>query len=306
MAYIALLPILSALLWAITNHIDKYLISRLVKKHDFRGLMIFSSFVSGLLLIPFYAILTKLNVSIDLVSLIWMFLSSIMAALGIAFYYKALAKNDTSFVIVMFQLIPVVSFILGLLFLNETLTLNQLLGGSVIVLSAVAITFEFDKTKFSREKIISLLLMALSSICYSSYFLFFRFVSKDYDFNVVAFWSNTTLCIVGILLLLFKSYRSAFKDLVMENGRKALVLNVSNELMYSIGNLVVNYAALFTPIAVTMLAGSIQPIFVFIIGIALTIFLPKIAKEDISKSTLIQRSTCIAISVIGLFLLNVQ
>lgn len=304
MAYVFILPIISGLLWAITNHIDKYLISKLVKSHDFRGLMIFSSFVSGLLLIPLYAILTKLNVSIDLLSLLWMFLSAIMAAAGIAFYYKALAKNDTSFVTVMFQLIPVFSYILGLVFLNETLTISQLIGGLIIIISAVGITYEFDKTKFSRAKLIALALMTLSSISYALYFLFFRFVTIKYDFNVTAFWLNVSLCLVGVILLSFKSYRLAFKDLVIRSGVKAFFLNLTNEIMYSVGNLIVGYSALFLPMAISMLASSMQLIFVFIIGLILTIFLPKLAKEDISKATLIQRVICILISAVGLILLN--
>lgn len=305
MIYAMLLPIFSALLVAITNHIDKYLISKLVKNKNFRGLIIFSSFVSGLLLIPFYAILTKLNVSMGFVPMIWISLSSIMAVLGIVMYYKALAKNDTSFVIIMFQLIPVISYILGLLFLGENLTLKQLAGGLIVVVSSLVITFEFDKAKFSRGKLSALLLMAGSSLGYALFFLFFRFASKEYDFNVVAFWSNVTLCTIGLFLLLFKSYRSAFKELVMNNGKKAFILNVTNELMYSVGNLMVNYSMLFIPLAVAMLAGSMQPAFVFVIGLILTVLLPKIAKEDVTRKTLIQRSFCIALSIVGLSILYI-
>lgn len=305
MIYAMLLPIFSALLWAITNHIDKYLISKLVKNRDFRGLIIFSSFVSGLLLIPFYAILTKLNVSMSLLSMVWISLSSIMAVLGIVMYYKALAKNDTSFVIIMFQLIPVIGYVLGLLFLGENLTIKQLAGGLIVVISSLAITFEFDKAKFSRGKLSALLLMAGSSLGYALFFLFFRFASKEYDFNVVAFWSNVTLCAIGLFLLSFKSYRSAFKELAINNGKKAFMLNVANELMYSIGNLIAGYSMLFIPMALTMIAGSMQPAFVFIIGLILTVLLPKISKEDITRKTIIQRSLCIILSIIGLSFLYI-
>jgi drug/metabolite transporter (DMT)-like permease len=299
------LTLFAALLWAITNHIDKFLISKLVKNSNYRGLIVFSSLVSGFIMLPIYAVITQLNIALPPLALITIWLAMWSLLLGVLFYYKALALEDTSVVIIMFQLIPVFGYILGLIFFDEVLSLHQVFGGLIIIIASAAITYEVERGKFSKKKLAAFAFMILSSILTALYHFFFRLSTREHDFNSVVFWSNVAIMVNGIILwALFRSYRTAFRDLVFKNGKKAFFLNVTNEVLYTVGNIIAEQATLFAPMVVIMLiGGAAQPIFVFLIGIRLTRLLPKLAKENIKKTTLIYRSICILISAAGLALL---
>ena len=115
--FIALLVPLASLLWGITNYIDKYLISKITKNGDYKGLIVFSSLIAGLILLPVPLITTKLDVGIDWKSFVFVFLGTTAYIVGLIFYFKALNRDDTSLVIAMYQPAPVFGYFLGLIFL---------------------------------------------------------------------------------------------------------------------------------------------------------------------------------------------
>ena len=87
------------------------------------------------------------------------------------------------------------------------------------------------------------------------------------------------------------------------SGLKIFSLNVVGEILYIIGNLANNFATLLAPVAVVLVVSSYQPLFVFIIGIVLTIFLPHISMEKISTKHLLHKIISILIIVIGSYFL---
>ena len=116
------ITIFASFLWGITNHIDKYLLNGVDESgSSLKTLLVFSTLIAGIVISPIWLIICNFSVNISNVSLICVFLAATVSVLGIYAYFKALEKNDASIVVVMFQLIPVFSYILALLFLNETL-----------------------------------------------------------------------------------------------------------------------------------------------------------------------------------------
>ena len=299
---VALLAILAGFIWASTNHIDKYLISKVTKNGDYKGLLVFSSFVSGLLLLPVFLFFTNFNIEINLISLLYIFLAVITSTIAIVFYYLAIEKNDTSLVIAIFQIIPVFVYILGFIFLNEKLTVNQVVGGIIILFSSIFITFNFEKLTFSKEKKKALFLMLGSSILYAAEHVLFKLALLKTDFNVVNVWFNIILVVVGGMLLILKNFRTSFLNLVKTNGKKVFGLNLFNEVWYQIGNVSVNYAITLSPVAIVSIIGSgTQPIFVFLIGIIGFVLFPKIFDEAV-KEDLFQKIICILFGVAGLII----
>lgn len=301
--FVLFLSLFASFLWASTNHIDKYLISKVTKNGDYKGLMVFSSFLSGLLLFPIFLILSKFNIQIDLLSFIFITGAVISAIGAVVFYYNALYKNDTSLIIAMFQTIPVFSYMLGLVFLKEQLTIFQIVGGLIILLSSILIIFDFKELKFSKGKVIALTLMLGSSMFYASQNLLFRLATKRIDFNVVNSWYNIILFGWGIILLLSKKFRHSFIYLLKNNGKKVFGFNVLNEVLYQIANISSNYAMMLTSIAVvSILSSGMQPVFVFIIGLIGFLLFPRIFNDEEAKKDRIQKISCIIISIIGLVL----
>ena len=298
-----LIPILACFLWAVTNHIDKFMITGIDQSKDsIKILLLFSTFVAGIVLIPIWLILGHFEIGISTISLISVLLSSVIYILATVLYFKAMEKNDASIVVVMFQLIPVFSYVLALILFKENLIARQIIGSIIIIFSAIIITFDFGE-KNSKKKLKALLLMTISSLCYSVYFILFDIGIRHSAYYSCAFWYQIGFLIMGLMLLCIKAYRIPFINAIKKNGKRYLVLNVTNESINLIANLLVNFANTLLPIALVNVLNGFQSMFVFILGVIGTIFIPKYIKEDLRRSVVIQKIISIILGIIGLIIL---
>lgn len=298
-----LFAIFASFLWGVTNHIDKFMITGIEEsKNSIKILLVFSTFIAGIVLTPIWLILSHFTVSISSISLISVLIASLIYIIATVFYFKAIEENDASLVVVMFQMIPVFSYILALILFKENLTIRQIVGSIIIILSAIIISFDFNE-KNNRKKFKALLLMTLSSLCYSIYFILFDIGIRNSTYYSCAFWYQIGFLIMGIVLLLLKSFRIPFVNAIKKNGKRYLILNTTNEVINLIANLLVNYANLLIPIALVNVLNGFQGAFAFILGIIGTLLLPKYIKEDLSKRVVIQKIVCIILGIIGLVIL---
>jgi len=239
------------------------------------------------------------QIQINLLSLIFVFIAAILYILATYFYFKALERNDASIVVVMFQLIPVFSYIFSLIFFKENLNINEIIGALIIILSAIIISFDFEK-KSNKNKSIALLLMTTSSLLYSLYFICFDFAMRKGEYNAVAFWYQIGLLLVGICLMCIKNFRTAFVKMIRSNGKKFISLNITNESLNLIANLMVNFANLSIPLALANTLNGFQGVFCFIIGVIGVKLFPKLISEELNKKIVVQKILCIILGTIGL------
>lgn len=305
MTFAVVLTIFASFLWGITNHIDKFMISGIDESgSSVKTLLVFSTLVAGIILSPIWLIASKFSIGISNVSLLCVLLSSFVYILATYFYFKALEKNDASIVVVMFQLIPVFSYILALIFFKENLALQQIIGSILIILSAVLISFDFEERN-NKSKWLALILMALSSLLYATYFFLFDIGIRNSSYNSCAFWLQIGFLIQGIILICFKNYRSTFIEAIKNNGKKYFSLNITNEAINLIANLLVNFTNVTIPLALANVLNGFQGAFVFILGIIGVKLLPKYFKENINKKIVVQKISCIIISIVGLIIMFV-
>ena len=305
MTFAIFLTIFALFLWGITNHIDKFMINGIDESgSSIKTLLVFSTLVAGIILSPIWLIISKFSIGISNISLLCVLLSSFVYILATYFYFKALEKNDASIVVVMFQLIPVFSYILALIFFKENLVLQQIIGSILIILSAVLISFDFEE-KNNKSKWLALILMALSSLLYATYFFLFDIGIRNSSYNSCAFWFQIGFLIQGIILICFKNYRLTFIKAIKNNGQKYFSLNITNEVINLIANLLVNFANVTIPLALANVLNGFQGAFVFILGFIGVKLLPKYFKENISKKIVVQKISCIIISIVGLIIMFV-
>lgn len=298
-----LLVILASFLWGITNHIDKFMITRISEgRNNLKILLVFSTFVAGMVLTPIWLLLSHFMVNISAISLICVLLASLVYIVATIFYFKAIEKNDTSIVVIMFQMIPVFSYILALILFNESLSAYQIIGSIVIVISAIIISLDFRKTK-DEKKTKTLMLMVLSSLCYAIYFILFDIAIRNSSYYSCAFWYQIGFLIMGLVLLCIRSFRVSFISAIKNNGKKYVLLNTINEVLNLVANLLVNFANLAIPIALVTVLSGFQGAFAFVIGIFGTIFFSKYIREDLNKETIIQKMICIILGIMGLIIL---
>ena len=113
--------------WAVSTHIDKYLVDRYFQDSDTAVLMLFTALV-GMALLPFIwwiepAILAPAPIAIAVMTV-----SGILYMGAMLFYLRAIQSEEASVVAPLFQASTLFTFLLGYLFLHERLRLLAATG----------------------------------------------------------------------------------------------------------------------------------------------------------------------------------
>lgn len=232
-------------------------------------------------------------------------LNGFLYILAVLPYFYALQKDEASVAVPLFQMVPVFSYFLAWLVLKETIGVNQLLGGVLIISGGIGISLELIEGKKFRFKKDVFLLMTLSSLLFSLNFLFFKFFALEATFWTTSFYEYIGFVVFAFLLLMFvKPYRKEFISVMKKNSVAVLTINGINEVVNIIAKLSFNFASLLTPITLTWIVNGFQPFFVFAYGVILTVFFPHISQEKINGKHLVQKLVAIIIMFMGTFLLN--
>ena len=103
-----------------------------------------------------------------------------------------------------------------------------------------------------------------------------------------------------MFLLVSKKIREEiFKSLKNLKGKKRLLF-FSNQGLAAVGAFLQNYAIYLGSVALVGALQGVQYVFLLVLGGLITVFYPKIMKENISKSVIIQKIIAIVLIVIGL------
>jgi drug/metabolite transporter (DMT)-like permease len=296
-----LIALVSPLLWSITNHIDKHLISKYIRGSAVGALIIFSSLI-GLFLLPFILIIQPDVLNINTFNAFLITINGAIYVLALLPYFYALEKDEASIVVPLFQLIPVFGYFLALIFLGEKLTSQQIFASSLVVLGAIIISIEPKKLKFKFQVF---WLMILSSFLIALNGLIFKVVAIQQNFWVTSFWEYVGFVLILIIFVLFfKTYRNQFISMFKKNPASTLGLNGLNEFLNIVAKMIMNFATLLAPLALVWTINNLQPFFVLLIGILLTKFFPDFNQEKVDKNTLLQKIGAIIIMFIGIILIN--
>jgi drug/metabolite transporter (DMT)-like permease len=298
-----LAAILASTLWSFCHYFDKYIVSHYFKGRAEGALIIFSGLI-GLLAIPFAFSQEGLGVFNIQQTEIWLIIGSgFLYILSLLPYIYALGKADTSSVVPLFQMIPVLSFFLGVVFLNERMSALQIAAAAAIVVGGLGISVDF---KNFRLRLDIFTLMFISSLMGAIDVLVFKMVALETaSFWTAMFWNSCGyLLAAGCLYLLVPVYRRQFHRVVLHNAKSVLALNTFQEVMNITANFLLAFASTLVPMAVAWSVNGVQPLFVLIIGTILTIFFPKIIKEDISWKVLDTKILFILVIVLGAVVLN--
>jgi uncharacterized membrane protein len=296
--WIGLLP---PALRAITNYIDKYLLSKVFhEEKNLSVLLIFSSIV-GIIVLPFILIFADNVFAISTFNKIVMIGSGVIYILSIIPYLYALKKDETSTVAPLFQMVAPITLILWYFLLGESLSTQQLIGFLIIFISSFALSLDLThKIKFKYE---IFLLMFASCALISLKFIAFKWVDIQASFWTTTFWEYVWFGLASIFLLCIPWYAKSFFRLFKKDKYKIISLNWLNEIFGLGGIAIMNYVSILTLAGLAQLMNGFQPLFIFVFGILLTLLLPKIIKEKYSKTVIIQKILCFVLILIWLYIL---
>jgi drug/metabolite transporter (DMT)-like permease len=290
-------------LLACANHNDKFLLSRHLKDKNIGSIVIFSSLFSGV------AIAVVLFIQPDAYDVSFVQGAAVVATgmlsvLAVVCYLYALDLDEASFVTPFYQTVPIFAYVLGYFILGETVTLSQGLASLVIIVGALALSFELGRRgmRFKRNVVALMLAASLLSAING---VVFKLVALDKGFWISLFWGFVGQMVAGLMLLVcVPGYRRDFLGLVRQRNVVVFGLIALSRMLFSVSEAVTLYATLLAPVALVFLVNSFQHLFVFIFGIALTLFFPGAAKESLDRMKMLQKGAGIGLMLVGGYLIS--
>lgn len=298
-----LIALIGPILYAVTNHIDKYILEKYFKAGEVGAVVLFSALFSVVAL-PVIFFIEPGIFALGLMTKVALMVSGSLNVVCLILYLNALRDDEVSMVAPFYQTIPVFGYILGYFVLGEVLSGQELFAGLLILIGTTIISLDFSDGKIKIKKRVAAL-MITSSLLFAIIGVVFKMIAVDEGFWISVFWSLSGNVAIGLALFLFiKTYRKQFLTVFKANSKAVLAASSLNEIIFISADAVTAYATLLAPIALVMVVNGFQPIFVFIIGIILTLFFPKLGKESLSKNDLAQKILAIGIIACGAVLLN--
>jgi len=297
------IALIGPFMYALTNHIDKVLLDKYFHKGGVGTILLLSSFIAALILpICFFA--DKAVFAVGGVQIIALAVVGTLNVMVLWCYLLALKEEEASVVIVFYQLVPVFGYILSYFVLGEVLTKLQLLAMAIIIFGTTIVSFEIDEENKFKLRTKTILPMLAASFFWALGSVIFKAVALEENVWRSFFWENVSLFLVGVIIFIFmRSYRTSFLSVVRRNSKVVLFYGVVNEFLYILGNLAFAFAYMLAPVALVLLTDSFQSIFAMLIGIFLTIFLPKISTEKIQAKYIWPKIIAICITGVGTYIL---
>jgi len=286
--------------WALSTHIDKYLVEKYFKDEDTAVSMVFTACI-GLIMLPFIWYFVPGTLSIPFGGMLVMIASGILYMSAMLFYLRAIQSSEASVVAPLFQTSILFTFALGYFVLGERLSLINSIGVMLIILGAISLSLN-EKFRFHTTKLKTFFLMLICTFILALSTIIFKFFAVHEQFWSTAFWTYVGEAIFGVGILLIPKYFKQFVSLLKNNTGPLLAINASNELINLGGGLGVRFASLFAPVVIVSAISSTTTLFVFLFGVILTIFIPKFARENLSRANLIQKGIVALIVAIGVLL----
>jgi len=300
-------PLVSSFCSSLSSFFDNYLVDVHCRKLNAMCLMsiyaVLDLIICAVLLIWKWDVITSSGIGWDILSVFLM--AALISFMGNIPYYKALKKDDTTDVALLSQVTPVIALVLGIAFLNETISLVQLASFLLILCATLFIILSFGKKRIKLGLKVSMLVIAACFFWVLSDIMFV-IQARELDFAVCFFW----LMLCGVVvragaLLVMKSWRREMKKFLKKNRFKKISALVTNEAIWLVGTIAWRYGIVIMPIAMMSVVKNVsQLIITFVMGIILTAIWPKFGREKISKKVVINHAVATGILVVAIVMIS--
>jgi uncharacterized membrane protein len=289
-------------LWAISVHLDKYLVERFFKESNVAVMLLFTAFV-GVVLLPFIWLYEPSVTAPGARSIALIILAGLLYMGAMLLYLQALQTEEASVVAPYFQAGPLFGYGLAYIALGETLSAPQLLGGVMIVLGALIVSVRFENgARMFKARLAALMLTCGFAGALSG--LIFKIFALDVEFWTTTFWLYVGEAIFGCALLLVPTYRRQLWAMLRVNTAALLSINGSNELINLGGSLGNRYALMFAPLSIVQAIGSTTTLFVFAFGVVLSLIWPGVGRENLSAGELLKKGIAAVFVAFGVALVT--
>jgi len=290
---------IATVFWAAGAVIDKYILTKHMQDPFSYQLLYTITEAPILLLLLFTSISSALPWS----------LLGIVGGLGIypgvILYFKAMAIEEASRVISLWYTSPIFVLLLAYVFLEEKLSLPGYLGIVFLVLGAMFISYRKEKGK---KPVISpaLGLILASSVIFAGYEILTKYVLDAIDYPSYLFWNFIGTAVIGFSLICFPKIRRNFLSDTKSVNRTVLFWRIINTSLGLIATVFYYIAISGGPVSLVSAGSSLEPFFVFAFALLLSLFVPKILKEETGKRVVTIKALAIILIVVGTWLITKQ
>ena len=289
--------LLAPLLWAIANFIEKYSLAKYTK--DANEFIYFSSLISWPL---FIALIFAFG--LPQFSILWLapILLGILFIVAYWFFSKALRITETSQLIISFKAIPVFTLIFAYLFFEQEISGTDAIAFVIVLIGTLCVSTEKPKGLFrisTGTKWIAAAILIWGVM----------FACVDWTLTKFTFWHYLTLevlgnSIAGTSLLLLPSIRNE----LLESTKAAHItkyfwFGLTKAIDFSGQVLIKKAFVLGSSAGLVTVVMQIQSVYGIAIGAALTLWFPRVIREDISIENLRKKIVGAAIAFTGICLL---
>jgi drug/metabolite transporter (DMT)-like permease len=242
--------------------------------------------------------------------LVWPGISQFLIALAVGFvflfslyaFYTALKKNDASHVVpIIGGVSPIVISILSYIFLGERLGQSQLIAFFFLVLGSILISIKLnDSGKYSIK---GLEIAVLAAVLTGIFYVLAKFVFLHQPFLSGFIWTRMGSLLAALLLLIFPKNRKIIfahsQNLKLKTGG----LFVFNKALAGGAFILLNYAVFLGSATLVNAIQGTQFVFLLILAVILSKNYPRVLKEKLTRTILIQKISAIIIIGTGLLML---
>ena len=288
--------------WAASTHIDKYLVDKYFRDSDTAVLIVFTALI-GLIALPVIWAFDRGVLSLSPLAIAVMTLSGVFYMGAMLFYLRAIQSEEASVVAPLFQLSVLFTLLLAYLSLRESMALSQFAGIGLIILGVLTVSLHGRsfvrglKARLVALMVASTFILSLSSVV-------FKYFAVQESFWGTTFWTFVGEALFGLGIIAVPAYRRQFAALFKKSPGAVIGINAANEVINLGGGLGVRYASLLAPVALVSAVSSTTTLFVFFFGVLLTMFFPRLGRENLSAGNLARKGLAAILVSIGVLLAN--
>ena len=287
--------LLSSTMFAVCNVVDKFVLTKKIRDSFSYNILNGALSILPVILLAFY-----LKLNFDILALTATLYGFVFAFLFVV-YNKAMMEGEASRIVSVMRISPVFVLTLSFIFLNEILSYQKYLGILFLVSSAVLVSYKKSKKKFQLSGGVALILLySFSAACLS---IVMKYTLGQTDYWAFFFWNLIGNMIGCLTLVTLPAIRKNLVKNVSSMNRSTWLTVLSADVFSWLGYLFYFIAASIGYISLTSAVGSIQPLIVFMLTLALTIRRPKVLKEEIGRTSLLFKSVAVVFIIIGGYLI---
>lgn len=300
-----ILAIVNAVGYAICGFFDNFITDVLFKGKKQESIKFFYGITYILTGVALFAIFGIQDMGIG--RIIWLLVAGVLSSTASIPYYRALKDEETTTASVFLQLTPVIYLLADALIFGETINGQQLLA-FLIIIAAPAVIVLMKKGKKNARKLelgaaglfIMYVVLAAASGVITAH------AGEGFDFTTTFSWFVIGRGIMDLVYFYTNpSWRKRYKY-VSKHNRKALYASLTAaQVIFLVAEFAGRYALIIgVPALVSVTSNALEMIVVFLLGIILSIIVPKFGREKLTKNAILSHLIATILAVVGIIMLQ--